>query len=51
MTPNATYGGFKMKRFKLGNKQSQRMFTSTSSRHHKKNFGNNPNPMRGGIRL
>lgn len=39
-----------MRRRKMSSSQSQRVFTSTALRHHKKN-SQRTNPMRGGIRL
>lgn len=38
-----------MRRHKMGNGHSQRLFTRTAKAVHKKNT--TPNPMRGGIRL
>lgn len=38
-----------MKRFKMSNRDSKRLFTHTASKTHRKNT--NARPMRGGIRL
>lgn len=38
-----------MRRHKMGNNQSRKLFTKTARTHHPKN--SSPPPMRGGIRL
>lgn len=46
---NRLKGGTDVKRHKMGNHQSRKLFTRTARTHHPKNTS--PPPMRGGIRM